>query len=513
MKKFSILLFALIVISGFSYSQNNDVVLRQEDYNNWGWNCLVIENGYIEMVIVPELGGRILKYNFPGDDYMAINEKNIGKNYDPATDNNGPWGNGWGYGGYKNWPAPQSYWNWPPPPYLAWGPYSFNIEHQSPDSVIIYLESEVEKKLTPGLKQARRIKVYKNSSLVTIEQYLTNVSGAVKKYSIWDITQTIVQHDSDKDMANFSVYFPADESNIRLDNSSKAFDITEVATNVHKFQDTKSGNKAFMNVSDGWCAYTDERDAQSYFKLFEIDATASYPDKNANLEIYSGGTREYIEVEVLGPLVNLPVGTTIRFDENWSAAKIAGPILSANNAGTVLSFLEVDKTNGKLTGEFGAFHKGKLVVKCFEQGKTSSLDPITVDACEKVTLNQQLANVSAITGIELEMYDTNNKLIGVVDSWGNTQVGTDQVAGNLGIRIYPNMLKSGENITIDLQNKTDRLTSTRLISASGRILKLAPNVTRNTQIMKIEIPQVPSGIYLIEVMTTSGKMSQKLMIK
>jgi hypothetical protein len=107
MKHFSIL---LLVILGFSLpSLSNDVSLTVGDYNNWGWESLLIENGYIELVIVPEIGGRVMRYAMPGDQQMAINERTIGKSYNPATNSNGPWGEGWGYGGFKNWPSPQSF--------------------------------------------------------------------------------------------------------------------------------------------------------------------------------------------------------------------------------------------------------------------------------------------------------------------------------------------------------------------------------------------------------------------
>lgn len=510
MKKRFILLMMLIATLPFAVKSqsNNELTLKVENYNDWGWECLVIENGFIELVIIPEIGGRVLRYAFPGDQQMAINPRTIGQNFDPATDSSGPWAKGWGYGGYKNWPAPQSFWNWPPPPRLCWGPYAYNIEHQSADSLIIYLESEVETIRAKGLKQARRFIIYRNSTLVKVEQYLFNVSATPRELSIWDISQTIVQHGTEKDMTNFSVYFPAEKSKINDAN----LNITEVADNVYRYKDTSKSGKAFINLNAGWCANVDERDSESYYKLFEIDPEANHPDDNSNFEIYTDGKNEYIEIEVLSPLKRLEHGDTLRYDQFWSAARVKGIHYQATIAGSVISPLAFDEGSLNLSGEYGIFSKGKVAVKLFNSNNNSSnqIEAGNVDASQLFTLNQTATGVEDIDSIAVVAFNEKGEEIGLLDHWTAIKVNVNKL-NRTSLLVYPTVIEKGQQVTIQTGDNT-LIESLNLVSANGQLIKIIENHNIEGGKISVPIPSVTPGIYFIQVKTRQQLMHTKLIV-
>jgi hypothetical protein len=438
-RKFQLLLM-VCALSLAGFAQGGDVTLDTVDnYSDWGWQCLVVENSYIQLVIVPELGGRVLYYGMPEDEYMWINPDQLGKTYDPDVNVNGPWGSSSGYGGYKVWPAPQDKWNWPPPPHLAWGPYTYTTEVATADSVVIYLRSQVETSLTPGLQMARRYKVYRNSTRVKVEQIL-----------IWDVTQATVRHEGESDYASFSTYFPASLNTL---NGKGNGTFSAVDENITKYQfvSGKSG-KMFSFLSQGWMTFVDERDEQSYTKIFEIfPENNNYPDDNSNFEIYSSGGN-YIELEVLSPIESIGgAGDSISFGEYWYAAKVNGSIKGANHAGIIREKLNFDKSSGTLSGEFGIFNNGSLRTVYYDKDihEVGSMEATLVNATEKYTVSTVISLPENAAEIRILAFDSEGSPIGILDA-----VSTDPAVGLAGIysseqcKIYPTLVEKGMPFSI-----------------------------------------------------------------
>lgn len=86
-------------------------VSQLSDYQNWGWGeVIVLENGLVALAMAPRIGARVMQYDLGAHQGLFLNPAEIGKLYEPTRTS--PWHN---YGGYKNWPAPQDRWDWPPP--------------------------------------------------------------------------------------------------------------------------------------------------------------------------------------------------------------------------------------------------------------------------------------------------------------------------------------------------------------------------------------------------------------
>lgn len=68
-----------------------------------GWHAQRISNDWVQLTIVPQLGGRLMQASFGGHDFLFVNPKYQGKYISP-TEAAGSWIN---YGGDKIWPLPE----------------------------------------------------------------------------------------------------------------------------------------------------------------------------------------------------------------------------------------------------------------------------------------------------------------------------------------------------------------------------------------------------------------------
>jgi hypothetical protein len=515
MYKKLILLSILGVAFLKSFSQGSDVKLDTIDnYNDWGWQSLVIENGFIQLVIVPEIGGRVLYYGFPDDEYMWINSDQLGKTYDPDVNVNGPWGTSSGYGGYKVWPAPQSKWNWPPPPHLAWGPYTFKTEAATPDSVVVYVRSQVETTLTPGLQLARRYKVYRNTSRVIVEQILINVKTAAQSWGIWDVTQATVKHEGSSDYANFSTYFPAGISTINGKTNGAYSAVNEDVTK-YKFSSGKSG-KMYSFLSEGWMSFVDERDEQSYTKIFEIfPDNDNHPDNNSNFEIYSSGG-EYIELEVLSPIEEIQAnGDSIAYTEYWYAARVNGDILGANHAGIIRNRLHYNATEHTVSGEFGAFSSGYLQLTCYNADNQveGTVDPVNVNAADKVTLLAAVPSPEATKKIRILAYDTHDNLIGTLDSVSTDDDTYIPSSGrDWNCLIYPTRVAKGTPINLEISNPGAQETTIEIISPGDGKVSASYVLKTGVCNYSMETSRLMAGLYLVTVKNANRILREKIII-
>jgi hypothetical protein len=384
-----------------------------DNYHNWGWEALVVSNNYITIGIVPAIGARVLQYDLGADTFMIINESLLGQVFYDGSSS--PWDGTWGYGGYKTWPAPQSQWNWPPPPTLAWGNYEYQVTHASTDSVVIWMKGQTETIRTPGLRFDRYFTVYRNSTQVKITTVLFNDNDQGQDWSIWDVTQTIVQHGNENDFDNFSAYFPASQSS-DIWGSGPYYE--EVLPGIYEIKFVGSSGKISSATSAGWVCFTDERDKQTYVKLFDLIEGAEYTHDGASVEIYTNGSSDYMEVEVLGPYETIgPNGDSIVFTEDWYATALNGPFYTVDPAGVVKDPLDYNRQTKTVSGTFGSFHEGEFLLRFLNSDSveigTGPVIGVTPDSV--VELSEMIELPASTQIIELEAYSTDGKYLGPLD--------------------------------------------------------------------------------------------------
>jgi hypothetical protein len=422
-KKACTTLFLAGMLNFLIYAAVDSVVVDTiNNYNGWGWEVLVVHNNYITLGVIPSIGARVLQYDLGVDTFMIVNPLLFG-DYFYGTLNNSPtpYSTTWGYGGYKTWPAPQSNWNWPPPPTLAWGNYDYEVFQYNRDSSMIWMKGQTEVLRTPGLRFDRYITVYRNSTEVKVTTVLFNDNPAPEEWGIWDVTQSIVRHNSQSDYQNFSVYFPITSQDDIWYNPSfqdTVPDRREILPGIEQVKFYPTEGKIFASVPEGWLCYVDEKDKQTYAKVFDIVEGAQYPDGGGIVQLYTNGSNKYMEIEVTGPLATIGAnGDSIVFTEYWYAGKSDGPIHFANHAGVVREPLNYSRSSLLAEGKYAAFNEGTFTVAYFNDANESvGYGPsINVAPDTSVDIELELSLPSTTRYIDIQSYNSDGNYVGTID--------------------------------------------------------------------------------------------------
>ena len=428
------------------------------NYRGWGWESVVMENGLVTAATVPAIGARVMQYDLGSHASLFVNPAETGKTYKPAQ--GASWHN---FGGFKNWPAPQDEWGWPPPPTLDFGAYTASIVSQTADSVALLVTGPTEKWLAPGIHFERRAVLYPGSTRLKMEQTLVNDGSIPVEWSVWDITQCIVNHPGERDFENFWVYFPKNPNSVfgvrgvRWDKTSTAWR-GEIAPGVYGVQFLPENKKIFADSHKGWIAYADQRHGVVYAKTYSL-FEGEYPDGGAHNEVWINCDPLYLEVEVVGPIVQIPSGTSnhTTFTIDWWAATMRSPVLDVNGVGAIAQPLALDRAASFVSGVFGCFHQGTAKVEFLDggdqvlsEGASHSVTPLA-----EFVLEETLDVPAGAERFRVSVADGMGRTIGVLDGGSlsertgiSNRLTTARPSGFSLEQNYPNPFNGGTTLCI-----------------------------------------------------------------
>src|ERR1700686_1244327 len=154
-----------------------------------GWPAQQLSNQWLKLIIVPQLGGRVMQVTFAGHPYLFVNPQLKGKHFPPLTPADKPtWYN---YGGDKIWPMPEGtqddqHWPGPISDALDDGEYAFRILSQG-SRCSVRLEGPPEPKT--GLQYTRDIGIDSNSPEISFHAVMKNISTRDIRWSVQSVTQ------------------------------------------------------------------------------------------------------------------------------------------------------------------------------------------------------------------------------------------------------------------------------------------------------------------------------------
>ncbi len=154
-------------------------------YRNWT-DAVQLTNGTVELIVVPSLGGRILRYGYVGEENVLWENEEDGLDdaAPPTTQNQ--WQN---HGGEKTWPWPQERWKavgreWPPPAVFDQHPYA--LDRLGP--LAIRLTSAVA--LEFGFRIVREIRLAEQGTQATVQSWLVHEIGSTDTGMVpWQVCQ------------------------------------------------------------------------------------------------------------------------------------------------------------------------------------------------------------------------------------------------------------------------------------------------------------------------------------
>lgn len=305
------LMSILFVLSIQTYAK---VTVEHITYRGWTDSYRLTAGDY-SLVVVPEIGGRIMEYSLQGRNVLWENTSEFGLTY-PITKE---WHN---FGGYKTWASPEEYWGWPPDFMLDCG--KANVEVLQNPKGLPVLKVIGAPSLSAGLFFSKEITLTESGE-VQIKQRMHNIGTKSVQYGIWDVTQV---------KTPCFVAFPMNPNSRFPDGL--------------RYKIAESRNSTQFNFVDGYCitAYKGEpgdiasdsdgpwlvwfKDDLAFVKLFgPMVKGAEYPDGGCSCEVFTSDLKlGYVEMEVLGPMVDMPPGGQTELEGRWKIIRLSQPVTS-----------------------------------------------------------------------------------------------------------------------------------------------------------------------------------------
>jgi hypothetical protein len=394
-----------------------------------GWRSVRLANGIIELVIVPEIGGRVIQLRFGDSELLYVNRRHAGRVFSPEENNlDAGWKN---YGGSKVWPAPQGWsgddeWPGPPDPVLDGGPYSCQVLPEIHATAAVHLESHPDE--YTGLTFSRTIRIFQDSSTVEIRHAMRNTSSRPVRWAIWQVTQQAAHRD-------LSVLVPGHAYRQMYGDEEYGTISFDPEGGLCRLRYLNQVAKFAMKPEQGWLATVDPRRATALVETFPLFPALPYPD-DAPVEFWVNGRGtftihddriemgqdpdSYIETELLSPLITLRPGEAYAFQTSWHCTSIEADSISAVNQCAAVGRRLMATRRGKevrVTGSFGLFHVGLLELAGLPRnGKPAGVCPLgAFSPLAASHIDCIVPWEQDLKQITLRLRGGNGKLIGTVD--------------------------------------------------------------------------------------------------
>lgn len=285
----------------------NMVSIEKVPYHGWS-NCLKISNKLIELIVLTDVGPRIIHLAFKdGENLLYENEDDAGKTG----------GDKWRtYGGHRLWHAPEDITR-------TYVPDNFPVQ--------VELLNDGARFTAPiesnGIQKIVEVHLSETEARVKINHSMINHSLWPIPLGMWALT---VMKAGGKVIVPHAPKFSHDDRLIPTH--------TLTLWGFTKMDDPRWiwGEKYFSLKQDssfnycqkigsqntyGWAAY--QLGDEVFIKKFGYNPSLTYPDMNCNFETYTD--QSILEIETLGPMVQLEPGQTTDHFEEWSLHKGVEP--------------------------------------------------------------------------------------------------------------------------------------------------------------------------------------------
>ncbi|MCC6233500.1 MAG: DUF4380 domain-containing protein [Verrucomicrobiales bacterium] len=278
-----------------------------------GWErSLRISNGEVEALVIPAIG-RVMHFGFAGEASPFWDDPTLrGRAADSSS---AEWIN---FGGDKSWPAPQAGWpkvtprSWPPPVAFDSLPVEATVRRDT-----LVLTSAVDPHY--GIRCERVLRLEPGQPRMTIQTTYEKVEGPDLEVGIWIITQLT-------DPVLVAIPIPAN-TRFPTGYNSQSEDLLPLGLSLDRgmlslrrdpVHATKIGTDADRLLWVG----------ERQMLLIESPRVPGgrYPDQESSAEVYTNpDPKTYVELEMLGPLRALSVGSRISQTNTYTLLRRATP--------------------------------------------------------------------------------------------------------------------------------------------------------------------------------------------
>ncbi len=406
-----------------------------------GWHAQQVSNQWVQLVVLPQNGGRVIQVSFAGHPYLFVNPKLAGK-YFPPTEKE--WFN---YGGDKLWLLPEGnddeqHWAGNSD-LLDDGPFSFRKLSEGQRC-----EIELTGPADPhtGIQFERTIRLDADSPRIRFHASMKNVSGHTLEWSM----QTVSQYDTGANDSSgssatgasnpapfnhdFWTFTPANRSSSYLNRYHVRFGPAE--NRAVSVQDdglvavhyVHMAAELWLDSTEGWLAVVDGASRYAMVERFQYEETKSYPGKASvifwtngpEMKLSSDGTPSmsgdsesgpyYLEAEINSPMCRLRPGEACNLDTEWFPTRAGSEFHGATDAGIVVRPLRatgLENGKVKLSGSFGVFFPGHLVAHFYDEHgrKLGNVPVMDVNPAEPVSLETEVSPPGKPARVSLHLED------------------------------------------------------------------------------------------------------------
>lgn len=434
--RFAILiLLSLAAVPAESQSQSttqpaNSCSVEPVDYQ--GWHAQQLSNHWVQLIIVPQNGGRLIQVTFDGHPYLFVNPQFAGKYFPPTNDK---WFN---YGGDKLWLLPEGnddeqHWVGNSD-LLDDGSFTFRKLSEGTDC-----EVELTGPADPqtGIQFSRTIHIDGNSPRIRFRALMKNVSGHVVNWSMQSVSQYNTADSSSPTgfNQNFWTFTPANPASSYLNRYHVRFGPAQ--NSATKVRDdglfvvhyVHMAAELWLDSTDGWLAVVNGNSHYAMVERFEYEETKQYPGKASvifwtngpemklsndgipSMSADSDASPYYLEAELNSPMCKLRPGDNCSFATEWFPTRAGDEFHGVRDAGIVIKPMQASEHSGrvKLSGSFGVFFLGHLMARFYsEHGAFLGAVPVVdVRPTETVSLDSEVAPPAKATRVSLHLMDDN----------------------------------------------------------------------------------------------------------
>jgi hypothetical protein len=398
-----------------------------------GWNAEELANDWVRLIVVPQLGGRVMQVEFGGHHYLFVNPRYKGKYVPPEAVGKREWVN---YGGDKLWPLPEGhgegYWPGPISDALDDGEYKLTITAQNKPCTI-RLDGPADP--ATGLQYSREISISDDSPQISFHAVMKNATDHEIRWSM----QSVTQYDT-ADSGNFAdfnhnfwAFAPVNPQSAysdgyRVRNGLADDPSYQVQDGMFILHWLYLENEVWLDSNVGWVGIVDDSAKYGMIEKFQYFADQEYPGKASVIFYKNGAALElddkgvptlrsnhpeeapyYMEAEINSPIVRLDPGASYALDTLWFPVRASRQLQTVTAAGTVERPLiaSVHADHLQLSGSFAVFFPGKLSAHVFDVhgAENKVIDLESVDPLQLVELNRTIRVSPGATRVAIHLSD------------------------------------------------------------------------------------------------------------
>jgi len=403
---------------------------RMESIDYKGWKAQRISNAWLQLVFVPQNGGRLMQVSFDGHDYLFVNPEFAGKYIPPNQDQ---WFN---YGGDKLWLLPEGdndeqHWRGNSD-LLDDGHFDFRMLTDTNGCGIVLMGPPDPH---TGIQFSRTIQLDSNSPHVAFRASMKNISGHTVEWAMQSVSQYDTGKPADPARGNREIwgFAAANPSSAYLNRYHvRTGPVENPSATIREdglfaLHYSHLAAEFWVDSTTGWLAVVNGSSRYAMVERFQYQENKSYPGKasvifwtngpqlrfdddgRAAISESTDGSPFYMEAEINSPMCRLRPGESCQLDTDWYPTRAGNQFHGVTDAGIIASPLQATLEGGKvkLSGSFGVFFPGKLVAHFYNKnGSMVATVPVAdVNPKELVVLSLDTSPHDNPTRVSLHLED------------------------------------------------------------------------------------------------------------